>query len=73
MLREDLGAKVEVVAGISYSTTCKSSQSMAGILGLRVQMEIFFPLLSLPPPPPPPPRSAALQAPVGSGPARLGS
>lgn len=36
------------------STSCKSSEPMAGILGHRVQLE-NFPSLSPKPPPPPPP------------------
>ena len=40
VLREDFGAKVGV-GGISHSTTCQSSESVAGILGPCVQLEIF--------------------------------
>lgn len=56
--------------GAPHSATHKSSESTAGILELRVQLDIF-PLLPRPPPPPPPP--AASQALLGSGPAGLGS
>jgi hypothetical protein len=65
------GGEGETGRRARYSSTCKSSDSMAGILEPCVQLEVF-PLPALKPPPPAP-LPAALLAPLGLSPAQLQS